>query len=68
MEKITRLADSPEIEAKKIFSEVGDYENNLIKNIVDNDEIENNYKNKLIEMYINLFLQKAKIVERRNKK
>ena len=68
MKKITRLADSPEIEAKKKFSEVIDYEYKLIKNIVDDEEIEKNYKDKLIKEYIDLFLHKAKIVERRNRK
>ena len=68
MEKITKVSNSPEIEAKKIFSQVIDYEYKLIKYIFDDYEIEDNYKKKLYKEYVDLFLDRAKMIERRNRK
>ena len=68
MEKLTKLSTSPEIEAKDIFSLVVKYEYKLIKSIDDYNEIEKDYKNKLIRKCVDLFLHRAKIIERRNSK
>ena len=68
MEKLTKLSTSPEIEAKNIFLLVVNYEYKLIKSIDDSNEIEKDYKDKLIRKYIDLFLDRAKRIERRNSK
>ena len=74
MEKRNKVANSPEIEAKKIFSQVIDYESNLLKYFFDGDftpphgVTESEYLEKLYKKYVNLYLERARIVERRLKK
>ena len=73
MEKYNRVVDSPEIEAKKIFSQVIDFEYKLI-NYFSEGEVnlplgvtQDEYFKKLHKEYVKLFLERAKIVERRQK-
>ena len=74
MEKCNRVVDSPEIEAKKIFSEVIDYEYKLIKYFLEGEinfplgETQDKYFGKLHKEYVKLFLERARIIERRSKK
>ena len=74
MERCSRYVDLPEIEAKKIFSEVIDYEFKLI-NYISKGEFEpshgvtkDEYYKRFYKEYVKLFLARAKIVERRNSK
>ena len=73
MERCSRYVDLPEIEAKKIFLQVIDYEFNLI-NYFSNDRFnppqritENEYFKRLYKEYLNLFLDRAKRIEKREK-
>ena len=74
MERYNRVVDSPEIEAKKILSQVIDFEYNLI-NYFSKGEFkpphgvtEDEYFKRLYKEYVKLFLERAKIVERRRAK
>ena len=64
MEKRNKVANSPEIEAKKI----------LLKYFFDGDftpphgVTESEYLEKLYKKYVNLYLERARTVERRLKK
>ena len=74
MEKRIRVVDTPVIEAKKIFSEVIDYEFKLI-NYISKGEFEPShgvtninkyeYYKRFYKEYVKLFLARAKIIERR---
>ena len=74
MERNNRVADKPEIEAKNIFSQVIDFEFNLInciskgKFILPNGVTEDEYYKRLLKEYVKLFLDRAKIIEKRNNK
>ena len=74
MEKRNKVVNLPEIEAKKIFSQVIDYENNLLKYFFEGDIIpphgvtESEYLQKLFKEYVNLYLERVRILERRLKK
>ena len=65
MERYNRVVDLPEIEAKKIFSQVVDYEISLLR--LD-EETEKEYLHKILNEYVKLFLERARIIERRSKK
>ena len=72
MDEKVRIVDLPEIEAKKIFSEVIDYEFKLI-NIITKGEFEtihpltrDDYYRRFYKEYMKLFLARAKIIKRRN--
>ena len=73
MERYNRVVDLPEIEAKKIFSQVIDFEYNLINYFSEgkfkppHGVTEDEYFKRLYKEYINLFLERAKKVERRVK-
>ena len=73
MEKRSRVADLPETEAKRIFSQVVDFEYNLIKHFFDGEvilprgEIEDEYLKKIYKGYVKLFLDRAEMVKRRAK-
>ena len=73
MERYNRYVDLPEIEAKKIFLQVIDYEFNLM-NYFSNGSFnppqgitENEYFERLYKEYLNLFLDRAKRIEKRQK-
>ena len=66
MEKRSRVADLPETEAKRIFSEVVNFEYNLIKHFFDG-ETEDEYLKKIYKEYVKLFLDRAEMVKRRAK-
>ena len=74
MEKISRDVNTPEIEAKKIFSKVIDYEYKLINYYLEKNinlpvgVTQKKYFEELYKEYVKLFLDKAKRVERRNNK
>ena len=74
MEKRSRVVDTPEIEAKKIFSEVIDYEYKLINYFLEGKinlplgVTQDKYFEKLHKEYVKLFLDRAKIIERRHNK
>lgn len=72
MDKKVRIVDLPEIEAKKIFSEVIYYEFKLI-NIISKGEFEaihpltkDEYYKRFYKEYMKLFLAREKIIQRRN--
>lgn len=72
MDKYNRVVDAPEIEAKKIFSEVIDYEFKLI-DCISKDEFnapprvnKDKYFKEFLKEYIKLFLDRSKNIERRN--
>lgn len=73
MERYNRAVDSPEIEAKKIFSQVIDFEFNLINYFSEGRFIpphgvtEDEYFKRLYKVYVDLFLERAKRVERKVK-
>ena len=73
MDMFIREVDSPEIEAKKIFSQVIDFEFKLINYFLKGKVnlplgvTQDEYFNKLNKEYVKLFLERAKIIERRNK-
>ena len=70
MESSIRVVDKPEIEAKKIFSEVIDYEHKLLKFFLEGGikipqgETQDKYLKKLQKEYVKLILERAKKVER----
>lgn len=74
MEKLSRDVNTPEIEAKKIFSKVIDYEYELINYYLEKNinlpvgVTQKKYFEGLYKEYVKLFLERAKIIERRNSK
>ena len=73
MEKKSRVGDLPETEAKRIFSQVVDFEYKLLKHFFDGEvspprgETEDKYLKKIYREYVKLFLDRAEIVKRRVK-
>ena len=73
MDRFNRVVDSSEIEAKKIFSQVIDFEYKLINYFLKGKVnlplgvTQDEYFKKLHKEYVKLFLERAKTVERRNK-
>ena len=69
-----KVANTPEIEAKKLFSQVIEFEYMLIEYFFEGEVkpphgvTEDDYIKKLFEEYVKLYLERAKIVERRLKK
>ena len=74
MERISRFDDLPEIEAKRLFSQVIDFEVNLLKDFFNGEFIppsgitDKEYLDKLYKEYIKLFLSRAEIIKRRYNK
>lgn len=72
MESSSRVVDKPEIEAKKIFSEVIDYEHKLLKFYYEGGidipfrVTHEKYFKEFQKEYVNLILERAKNVERRH--
>ena len=74
MERSSRYVDLPKIEAKKIFNKVIDYEIEMVKDIA-NDNYElckglsyDEYYKIFYKEYVKLFLDRSRIIERRQKK
>ena len=69
MEKRSRVVDSPKIEARRIFSQVVDFECNLLKHFFDGEvsppkgETEAEYLEKIYKEYVNFFLDRAEIIK-----
>ena len=73
MEKRSRVGDLPEIEARRIFSQVVDFEYNLINHFFDGEVIpprgdtEDKYLKKMYREYVKLYLDRAEVAKRRLK-
>ena len=74
MERISRVVDLPEIESKRLFSQVIDFEVNLVKDFSNGEFIppsgitDKEYLDRLYKEYVKLFLSRAEIIKRRHNK
>ena len=74
MEKRSRVADLPKTEARRMFSQVVDFEYNLLKHFFDGEvtpprvETEGEYLKKIYREYINFFLDRAEMIKGIRKK